>query len=112
MSVRDGDQIAVMSIEECQRLAEPLRRDLEVLDYQIRSLVARVRAEAKDAGADDALFVKASTTVLLSIAAGLVARAAEDRRAPFDASSFVAGADSAAQWAQTRSLKYFLAGEA
>ncbi|WP_144259746.1 hypothetical protein [Methylocystis sp. ATCC 49242] len=112
MSVMDGDEIAVMSIEECQRLEQPLRRDLEVLDYEVRSLIARMRAEAKDAGADEMLFVKASTTVLLSIAAGLVARAAEDKRAPFDATSFVASADSAAQWAQTRRMRYFVAGEA
>lgn len=112
MSVADGNQIAVMSIEECQRLAEPLRRDLEVLDYEVRSLVARMRAEANDAGSDDAAFVEASTTVLLTIAAGLMAREAEIRRARFDASSFLAGADSALQWARSRRLKYFLAGEA
>ncbi len=104
--------MTVMSIEECQKLDAPLRQDLEVLDYEVRSLVARIRREARDAGADDATFVKASTTVLLSIAAGLLARAAEDQRAPFDANSFTAGADSAARWAEQRRLRYFVGGEA
>lgn len=104
--------MTVMSIEECQKLDEPLRQDLELLDYEVRSIVARIRSEARDAGADDATFVKASTTVLLSIAAGLLARAAEDQRAPFDARSFAAGANSAAKWAAQRRLRYFVGGEA
>lgn len=104
--------MTVMSIEECQKLDKPLRQDLEVLDYEVRSLVARIRVEAREAGADDATFVKASTTVLLSIAAGLLARAAEDQRAAFDANSFAAGANSAAKWAAERRLRYFVGGEA
>lgn len=112
MRVVKTGEIAVMSIEECQRLEAPLRRDLEVLDYEIRSLVSRIRKEASEAGADDTIFVTASSTVLLSIAAGLVARAAEDRRMAFDKSSFVASADSAARWAGERRLRYCLGGEA
>jgi hypothetical protein len=112
MSVEVNTGIAVMSIEECQRLDAPLRQDLEVLDYEIRSLVARIRKEAGEAGGDDTVFVKASTTVLLSIAAGLLARAAEDKRAAFDAGAFVATAGSAAKWAEQRQLRYFLGGEA
>lgn len=107
-----ADEISAMSIEECQRLDAPLRGDLELLDYEIRSLVARIRREAKEAGAEDATFLKASTTVLLTIAAGLMARAAEDGRAPFDCRSFVATADSAAKWAGERRLRYFTGGEA
>ena len=112
MSVAGKCEITVMSIEECQRLETPLRRDLEVLDYEIRSLVARIRQEAKAAGADDTVFMTASTTVLLSIAAGLFARVAEDRRTAFDTRSFVAGADSAAKWAGERRLRYCVSGEA
>jgi hypothetical protein len=48
----------------------------------------------------------------LSIAAGILARAAEDERAAFDASSFAAGAGHAARWAEQRRLRYFVAGEA
>jgi hypothetical protein len=104
--------MTVMTIEECQRLDKPLRQDLELLDYEVRTIVDRIRSEAREAGADDATFVKASTTVLLSIAAGLLARAAEDERAPFDASSFAAGAGQAARWAEQRRLRYSVAGEA
>lgn len=111
MSVAGDAEMTVMSIEECLKLDTPIRQDLEVLDYEVRSLVARIRREARDAGADDATFVKASTTVLLSIAAGLLARAAEDRRASFDACSFAKSAGSAAKWAEERRLRYFIGGE-
>jgi hypothetical protein len=112
MSVEAGVGASVMSIEECQSLRAPLRHDLEVLDYEIRSLVALIRKEAGEAGADDMIFVKASSTILLSIAAGLLARAAEDRRAAFDSGSFIAIAGSAAKWAEERRLRYELGGEA
>lgn len=105
-------EIAVMPIEECQRLDAPLRRDLEVLEYEVRRLVARMRNEARDAGVDDILFVKASATVLLSIAAGLLTRVAEERRAAFDPNAFAASADKAARWAGERRLRYGLGGEA
>lgn len=112
MSVATSANWNVMSIEECQRLETPLRHELEVLDYEIRGLLARSRSEARNAGADDALFVKASTTVLLAVAAGLVARAAEDQRAHFDARSFAECADAAARWAKQRRLRLCLGGEA
>jgi hypothetical protein len=104
--------MTVMTIEECQNLDPPIRQDLELLDYEVRTIVDRIRSESRDAGGDDATFVKASTTVLLSIAAGILARAAEDERAAFDAGSFAAGAGHAARWAEQRRLRYFVAGEA
>ncbi len=112
MSGRRGAGMTVMTIEECQKLEKPIRQDLELLDYEVRSIIDRIRSEAREAGADDRTFVKASTTVLLSIAAGLLARAAADERAPFDAGSFAAGAGQAARWAEQRRLRYFVAGEA
>jgi hypothetical protein len=112
MSVLTGASWNVMSIEECQSLETPLRHELEVLDYEIRGLLARSRSEARSIGADDALFVRASTTMLLSIAAGLFARAAEDQRAHFDARSFAEGAGSAARWAKQQRLRCCLGGEA
>jgi len=112
MRVAQGVALTVMTIEECQRLETPLRQDLELLDYEIRSLVSRIRNEARDAGADDTIFVAASSTLLLSIAASLLARAAEDRRAAFDAGAFAASAGHAARWAEERRLRYGLAGEA
>lgn len=112
MSVADPADIGVMSVEECQRLGPPLRRDLEVLDYEIRRLVARARADARLSCEDEALFVKASTTVMLSIAAELMARAAEDGRLRFDAGAFSDCAGSAAKWARARRLRYLVAVEA
>lgn len=112
MSVFTEASWNTMSIEECQSLETPLRHELEVLDYEIRGLLVRSRSEARNIGADDALFVKAATTVLVAIAAGLFARAAEDQRANFDARSFAECADDAARWAQQRRLRYCLGGEA
>jgi hypothetical protein len=112
MSVVTGASWNVLSIEECLNLETPLRHELEVLDYEIRGLLARSRGEARNAGADDALFVRASTTVLLVAAAGLIARAAEDQRAHFDARAFAECADGAARWAKQRRLRYELSGEA
>ena len=100
-----------LSIEECQKLVSPLRDDLELLDYEIRSAFTRIMSEVDRSGSDNVLFLKASTTVLLSIAAGLLERVAEQTNHPFDVDSFVGGAQSAAQWAKMRKLKYFLGGE-
>lgn len=107
-----GVALTVMTIEECQGLETPLRQDLEILDYEIRQLVLRIRKDARESGADDAVFLSASSTVLVSIAATLLSRAADDRRAVFDGAAFAAGAGSAARWARERRLKVLLGGEA
>lgn len=112
MSAASKNNAAVMSIEDCQRIDAPLRAELELLDYEIRGVILRIKADVERSGADDALFLKASSTVLLSIAAGLTIRAAEKTCAPFDAESFMLGAQNAAQWARMRKLRYFVAGEA
>lgn len=62
MRRRQGPGMTVMTIEECQKLEKPIRQDLELLDYEVRSIVNRIRNESRDAGGDDATFVKASTT--------------------------------------------------
>jgi hypothetical protein len=41
-----------------------------------------------------------------------MARAAQDKRAAFDAGDFAASAGKAARWAQERRLRHFLGGEA
>ena len=111
MNKQCAGKITVLSIEDCQRLDEAARGDLELLDYEVRRSVTRILADVTPAGADDALFLRASSTVLLSIAAGLMERAAHETQKPFDAESFVVGAKSAAQWAETRKLRYALAPE-
>jgi hypothetical protein len=114
-SVERQDKMAnrteFLSIEECQKLVSPMRDDLELLDYEIRSAFTRIMSEVDRSGTDNVLFLKASTTVLLSIAAGLLERVAEQTNRPLDVDSFVGGAESAAQWAKMRKLKYFLGGE-
>lgn len=99
---------SAFSVEDCQRLEAPLRDDLELLDYDMRRAIARIRADAQG---DDALLLRGATTVLLTIAADLAVRAAESKRARFDAASFLAGAKSAAQWALERRLRCSLSGE-
>lgn len=112
MSVSEPEAISLFSVEDCQRLAPPIRRDLEVLDYEIRRLLARARADAQSSGSDDAIFLQASSTVMLSIAADVMARAAEERRQRLDAGSFLDAAESALSWARNRRLRYLIAGEA
>lgn len=101
----------IPTIEECQRFEAPLRADLELLDYEIRRRFNRILAGVEQSGEDGVLFLKASTTVFLSIAAGLMESTAERTREPFDVASFKAVAENAAQWAKDRKLKYFVSGE-
>ncbi len=100
-----------LSIEDCQRLDGDIRDNLELLDYEIRCAFTRILADVDRSGVDNVVFLRASTTVLLSIAAGLLERAAEKTCKPADATSFVSGAASAAAWAKLRKLRYFVGGE-
>lgn len=101
----------IPSLEECQRLDESLREDLEVLDYEVRCVVNQILAGVDQSRRDGVLFLKASSTVLLSVAAGLMEAAAERTREPADVESFKAIAEDAAEWAKTRKLRYFSSGE-
>ncbi|MBI1867091.1 MAG: hypothetical protein HYS06_02135 [Methylocystis sp.] len=103
--------VGIPTIEECQRFDAPLRDDLELLDYEIRRRFNRILAGVDQSGQDSVLFLKASTTVLLSIAAGVMESTAERTRQPFDVASFKAVAENAAKWAKNRKVKYFVAGE-
>ena len=102
----------MLTIEECQQVNSPLREELELLDYEIRSAFTRILNDVDRSGAGNILFLKASTTVLLSIAAGLLERAAQENDTQFDLGAFVLGAEKAAEWAKMRKLRYFLGGEA
>ncbi len=101
-----------LSIDECRRIAYPLRTDLENLDSEIRSILTRIRAEARRAGGDEALFDMASSTVLLSIAASLLAPSAGNLRETFDPAGFVASASRAAEWVKRRHTGLSLAAGA
>lgn len=102
----------MLTIEECQQIDAPLRDQLELLDYDIRSAFTRILSDVDRSGEDDILFLKASVTVLLSVAAGLLQRAAEEDDAHIDVGSFVIGAEKAVEWARTRRLRYHSSGEA
>lgn len=101
----------IPTIEQCRCFDAPLREDLELLDYEVRRGFNQILAGVDRSGRDSVLFLKASTTVLLSIAAGLMESTAERTREPFDVASFKAIAENAAQWAKSRKLKYFVSGE-
>lgn len=101
-----------LTAEQCQRLEGPIRDQLELLDYEVRSAFARIFADGDRSRLENVMFLKASTTVLLSISANLFERASETTNEPFDVDSFLAGAKSAAQWAALRKLRNCVAGEA
>lgn len=101
----------IPSLQECQQIDESLREDLEVLDYEVRCVVNQILAGVDQSGRDGVLFLRASATVLLSIAAGLTETAAERTREPVDIESFKAIAEDAAEWAKSRKLRYFTSGE-
>ena len=100
---------ACFTLQQCAELKGPIREDLEVLDHEVRSLLTGFFAAER---ARDAAFLRASATVLLSIAACVQERAAAQINRPIDIESFAASARSAAQWAEHRKLRLALAGEA
>ncbi len=102
---------AMPTIEECQRLRDPLRGQLELLDYDVRNAIARGLNDIEANGKDDIVFMNASVTVLLSIAARIFQRAAECDDTQITEQSFVLGAQDAIGWAKTRRLRYNVAGE-
>jgi hypothetical protein len=108
----NSNVVSALSIQECQKLDRSLRADLELVDYEIRSIVTRILTDVDRSGVDSVLFLKASTTVLLSIAAGLLTTAADEANGTFDVATFMSGAEDAAEWARTCRLKYCLGGEA
>jgi len=99
------------TIEECQKLQNPLRGQLELLDYDVRSAVTRGLADIESSGEDDAIYMRASVTVLLSIAARMFERSLSETGQPTTEDNFVSGAENAIEWARTRRLRYSVAGE-
>lgn len=117
-SSQDGDEepgpsgrIGPFSVTQCRDCAPALRRELEALDYELRGAVNRLLAEVDEAGEDAATFLRAATTVLLSVAAGLMETAAERAREPADIGAFKNVAEDVAQWARSRKLRDLLADE-
>jgi hypothetical protein len=107
----ENDTPVMPTIEECQRLRDPLRGQLELLDYDVRNAVARGLSGIESNGKDDIQFMNASVTVLLSIAARIFHRSGDCESAAVAERSFVVGAQDAIDWAKTRRLRYSVSGE-
>lgn len=102
---------APLSIEDCRRCEPALRGRLEALDDDVRGAINRLLAEFDGEGEDRGAFLKAATTVLLSIAAGLMESAAERGGMAADVESFRDAAEDAAQWAKSHRLRELLDGD-
>lgn len=102
--VCNGD-VKLITIDDCRRMDPMLRSGLETLDDEIRRLVVRIWAKTTDAGGDETLFMTASSTVLLSIAAAMT-KAIDDRTDHIGVSAFLTRASHAARWANGRNLKF------
>jgi hypothetical protein len=105
-----NDDVNISTIDDCRRMDPMLRSGLETLDDEIRRIVARISAKTTNAGGDEALFMTASSTVLLSIVAAMT-KAVDHRPGHIDVSAFLARANHAAIWANDRRIK-FTAAEA
>ncbi|MBY6240570.1 hypothetical protein [Methylosinus sp. Sm6] len=116
-SRRDGEtsgrpaRAAPFSIAECRSCAPELREALEVLDDEARGVVNQLLARVEGGGADGTAFLKAATTVLLSVAASLMETAAERGSELAEVDSFKDAAEAAAQWAKSHRLRDLLDGE-
>lgn len=102
--VCNGD-MNIVTIDDCRRMDPMLRSGLEALDDEIRRIVARISAKTTNAGGDEALFMTASSTVLLSIAAAMT-KAVDRRPGNVAVGAFLARANHAAKWANDRSMKF------
>lgn len=115
-SPRDGEgpvqpaRAAPLSIADCRSCEPALREALETLDDEVRGVVNQLLAGVDGGGADGTAFLKAATTVLLSVAAGLLETAAERRGEHADIGSFKDAAEGAAQWAKSHRLRDLLDG--
>lgn len=105
--VRDGFMDKV-KIDDCRRMDPMLRSELEFLDDEIRSMVARMFARAIDPGDDGTRLSMATSTVLLSIAATLT-KTIDHPHGPIDRRAFLARAHEAAEWVNNRKAKLPLA---
>lgn len=98
------DVMDVVTIDRCRRMDPNLRSDLEILDEEIRRIVARIYARRMEAGDDETMFTVAVSTVLLSIAATL-AKTMSHRFGPIDTGDFLERASNAADWANNRKAR-------
>ncbi|ATQ69843.1 MULTISPECIES: hypothetical protein [Methylosinus] len=99
------------TIADCKSCEPELREALETLDDEVRAIVNQLLAGAESRGADGTSFLKAATTVLLSIAASLLETAAVRGCEPVEVEAFKDAAEDAAQWAKSHRLRDLLDSE-
>ena len=101
MSDTHDNLVKLITIEDCRRIDPLMRSELESLDNEIRSIVARMSARAVESGGNEIIFSNATSTVLLSIAATLTGTNC-NYSGRIDIGSFLARASSAAIWVNNR----------
>ncbi len=101
------NRMGMKTIEECRRIDPLMRSDLESLDDEIRSIVARMSARAIQSGGDETKFSHATSTVLLSIAAALTGKSSQSY-GHIDIAAFLARANSVAVWMNNRQSRQTL----
>lgn len=105
MSVIRDDVMDVVTIDAWRSMDPALRTELEILDDEIRSIVARMSARTVETGGDETLFSIWSSTVLLSIAAALTKKI-DHPYGLIDTGSFLSQANEVAGWVNNRKTKY------
>lgn len=101
MSDTGNNLMEFVTIEDCRRIDPLMRSELESLDSEIRSIVARMSARAIESGGNEIIFSNAISTVLLSIAATLNGTNCR-YSGRIDTGSFLARARNAARWVNNR----------
>ncbi|MFY9626806.1 MAG: hypothetical protein WAK03_01455 [Methylocystis sp.] len=101
-----------ITIDECRNLTGALRADLELIDYELRSVVSRMMSAYKSQHDSSLIFSEAASIVVLAIAASIKANSAAEANRPFNQEAFILDAKGAAQWAASRRLRHALGAEA
>jgi len=93
------------SVEDCRRLKPSMREHLEQVDEELRRILNRVDAQRPRSAEEQTQFMRASATVMATVAAGILEIVAERTREPYSIQTFGDAARDAAQWTQSRRQK-------
>jgi len=98
-----GKRQGLPTVDECRRLDGALRHRLEGVEDAVRSACSRSAAEVDRPHLDKSLFLRASATVIVSIAASLMDVVSERTGEPFREGAFAEAARDAAEFIRNRS---------
>ena len=96
---------ALPSVEECRRMEQAIRRGLERVEDDVRTAQGRAAVEVGRLGGNENLFLTASATVVVSIAAGLLEVVSERTGRSTVEQSFIDAARDAAEFVQARAAR-------